>query len=49
MSQSLVYPFLLNMWMMRRIEEDYLTGQVTRRNITGDEKEVIVTSPRITQ
>lgn len=43
----MVYGFLLNMWIMRRIEEDYLDGQVQRGHITQEQKEMIVASPRV--
>lgn len=45
--QSLVYPFLLNMWIMNRIEEDYLQGQITRGHISQAEKEMIMATPRM--
>lgn len=45
----MVYGFLLNMWIMRRIDEEYLDGQVQRMHITKEQKEMIVASPRIAE
>ena len=44
----MVYGFLLNMWIMRRIDGEYLQGQVTRGHITLEEKEMIMASPQVT-
>ncbi len=43
----MIYAFLLNMWIMNRIEEDYLDTMVTLKRITVDEKGMIMTTPRI--
>ncbi|WP_165352570.1 hypothetical protein [Bacillus infantis] len=42
----MVYTFLLNMWMMGKVDEEYLTGQVTRGRITEVEKQMILASPQ---
>lgn len=42
-----VYPFLLNMWIMKRIDEVYLTQMVTLKRITGEEKQMIMATPQI--
>ncbi|MBO0602774.1 hypothetical protein I2483_13985 [Sporosarcina sp. E16_3] len=43
---SPVYAFLLNMWMMKRLDEAYLKGQVTRGNITQLEMDMILATPQ---
>ncbi len=43
----MVYGFLLNMWIMRRIDEVYLQGQVTRNHITQREYEMIIATPQL--
>lgn len=45
----MVYEFLLNMWIMGKIDENYLTGQVTKGRIEEGEKQMILATPRITQ
>ena len=44
---SLVYPFLLNMWIMGRINDEYLRGQVARGHITQEEYEMILATPQL--
>ena len=46
-NMSLVYQFLLNMWIMRRIDEEYLKGQVARGHITQEEYEMIIATPQL--
>lgn len=41
-----MYNFLLNMWIMRKIEEDYLQGQVARGRITSNEMMMITITPQ---
>ena len=41
-----VYPFLLNMWIMKRIDEDYLNIMVTLKRITEDEKLMMLATPQ---
>lgn len=43
----MVYPFLLNMWMMKRIDEIYLTEMVRLKRITEEEKQMILATPQI--
>ena len=45
----MVYGFLLNMWIMRRIDEAYLTLMVTMTppRITEVEKQMIMATPQI--
>lgn len=47
MSQSLSYDFLLNMWCMGRIDENYLIIMVQKGRITEAEKEMILATPQI--
>lgn len=43
--KSPIYPFLLNMYMMKRIDGDYLEVMVIKGNITKEEKEMILATP----
>jgi|GEM_PF-446436 len=45
--QSVAYVFLLNMWIMKKVDEAYLTGQVAKDRLTKDEKEMILATPQI--
>jgi hypothetical protein len=42
-----MYQFLLNMWVMKRVDETYLQGQVTKGRITQQEYEMIIATPQI--
>lgn len=42
----MMYTFLLNMWIMGKVDETYLTGQVSKGRITEEEKEMILASPQ---
>ena len=42
----MVYTFLLNMWIMKKIDENYLDGQVRLGRISEDEKKMIVATPQ---
>jgi len=41
------YNFLLNMWIMKRIDEAYLTNMVTKGRITEEEKQMILVTPQV--
>lgn len=43
----MVYGFLLNMFIMKRIDEAYLTNMVTLKRITEDEKVMILATPQM--
>ena len=43
----MVYPFLLNMWIMKRLDEDYLNIMVTLKRITEEEKQMILATPQM--
>ena len=43
----MVYGFLLNMWILRRIDETYLTTMVTLKRITEEEKQMILVTPQV--
>lgn len=45
----MVYTFLLNMWIMRKVDENYLQGQVDRKRITVDERDMIIATPQVAQ
>jgi len=40
--QSLAYNFILNMWVMNRIDETFLNGQVRLNRLTQDEADMIM-------
>ncbi len=42
-----MYNFLLNMWIMKRIDETYLTNMVTKERITEEEKQMILATPQV--
>ena len=42
-----MYNFLLNMWIMKRIDEAYLTNMVTKGRITEEEKQMILATPQV--
>jgi hypothetical protein len=41
-----MYPFLLNMWMMKRVDETFIKAQVQRGFITADEANMILATPQ---
>lgn len=41
-----MYGFLLNMWVMKRIDEEYLTAMVTKGFIAEEEKGMILATPQ---
>ncbi len=43
----MIYGFLLNMWIMKKVDEAYLTGQVQKGRITEEEKSMIMATPQI--
>lgn len=44
---SKMYGFLLNMCIMGKIDEAYLSAQVTKGRITEEEKAMILATPQI--
>jgi len=46
MERSLMYAFLLNMWMMNRVTESFLQAQVTKGFITEEELNMILATPQ---
>lgn len=42
-----MYQFLLNMWILRKINEDYLTRMVEKRYLTEEEKQMILATPQM--
>lgn len=44
-----MYQFLLNMWIMRKVDEPYLQGQVTRERIIQQEYDMITSTPQVAQ
>ena len=43
----MMYEFLLNMYLMKKIDEGYLDAMVKRSRITEKEKEMILATPQI--
>lgn len=43
----MIYGFLLNMWIMKRIDEQYLIAMVSLNRITEEEKQMILATPQI--
>lgn len=41
-----MYGFFLNMWIMKRIDETYLQGQLDKGRITQEEFEMILATPQ---
>lgn len=44
-----MYGFLLNMWIMKRVDENYLQGQVTKGRITQQQYEEIIATPQMVE
>lgn len=44
-----MYQFLLNMWIMRKIDEAFLQGQITKGRVTQEEYDMIVATPQVAQ
>lgn len=42
-----MYNFLLNMWIMKKVDEVYLTNMVTKGRITEQEKQMILVTPQV--
>lgn len=42
-----MYGFLLNMWIMKKIDEAYLNIMVTKKYITEDERALIIATPQV--
>ena len=44
---NMVYPFLCNMWIMKRLDEQHLTQMVLLKRITAEEKAMILATPQL--
>lgn len=44
-----MYQFLLNMWVMKKVDESYLQNQITKGRITQAEYDMIVATPQVSQ
>ena len=42
-----MYGFLSSMWVMRKIDADYLSVMVKKGFITEDEKDLILATPQV--
>lgn len=42
-----MYQFLLNMWIMRKVDETYLQARVAKEQISQKEYEMIIATPQI--
>ena len=45
--RSEMYGFILNMWIMGRIEQDYVVEQARRGRLTEEERDMILATPQI--
>ena len=43
-----MYQFLLNMWIMRKVDEAYLQNQVAKGRITQEQYNMIIATPQVT-
>lgn len=41
------YAFLLNMWIMRKVDGEYLSAMVTKKRITEEERLIIMVVPQL--
>lgn len=46
MQHSLVYPFVLNMWIMGAVDETFVNGQVRLNRLTQEEADMIMATPQ---
>lgn len=44
--QSLAYNFILNMWVMNRVDESFVNGQVRLNRLSQDEADMIMATPQ---
>lgn len=44
-----MYNFLLNMWVMRKIDEAYLQAQITKGRLIQQEYDMIVATPQLAE
>ncbi|MCT4605841.1 MAG: hypothetical protein N4A64_07010 [Marinisporobacter sp.] len=44
-----MYNFILNMWILRKVDEKFVSTQCTRGRITEQERDMILATPQITQ
>lgn len=42
-----MYQFLLNMWVMKKVDTVFLQGQVTKGRITQQEYDMIIATPQV--
>ena len=42
-----MYGFLLNMWIMEKVDEDYLTAMVKKGFLTDEQRELIIATPQL--
>lgn len=46
MQHSLAYAFILNMWIMRRVDQAFIEKQVRDGRITQEEADMILATPQ---
>lgn len=46
MERSLIYAFVLNMWVMKKVDEAFLRGQAKLGRLTDEEVEMILVTPQ---
>lgn len=42
-----MYQFLLNMWIMKKVDESYLVAQVEKGRLTEEEYAMIIATPQL--
>ncbi|MDM5333442.1 hypothetical protein QUF56_09405 [Ureibacillus composti] len=43
---SLAYNFILNMWVMKRVDQTFVQAQVTHGRLTKEEADMILATPQ---
>lgn len=42
-----MYGFILNMWIMKKVDEHYVEEQARRGRLTDEERDMILSTPQI--
>ena len=42
-----MYNFILNMWIMKRVDQHFVEAQFQRNRITEEEKNMILATPQV--
>lgn len=44
---SQMYGFILNMWIMNKVDENYVEAQCNRGRLTDQERDMILSTPKL--